>query len=182
MSRRTSKSPGKNRRLRSFPPVAPRDAGLLILGTMPGEESLRQRQYYAHPQNAFWHIMGELVGAPREMSYARRLARLRRSRVALWDVAASCRREGSMDQDIEEHTLSANDLQALFRRCPQIRAVFFNGHHAARLFRRFVLPGLAAHLQRLHMETLPSTSPANARLSRAAKLRRWRRISRWLAE
>jgi hypoxanthine-DNA glycosylase len=168
------------KRLKSFAPVDPPDARVLILGTMPGVESLRQQQYYGHPQNAFWHIAGDLFGAGRDLPYTKRLDRLRKSKVALWDVIARCHREGSMDQDIEEDTLEPNNFQGLFKRCPRIRAVFFNGTNAARLYRRFVLPGLPQRYAQLHMETLPSSSPANARLTRGQKRAKWRRVLSWL--
>lgn len=171
----------RNKFLRSFSPVARRDARVLILGTMPGEESLRQRRYYAHRQNAFWFIMGELFGARRELPYRQRLARLRAHRIALWDVVAQCQRAGSMDGDIDERSLRPNNMRSLFRRCSRIRTIVFNGHNAARLYRRWVLPHLPARFRALPTVTLPSTSPAAARLSRSAKLKRWRAILRELA-
>ena len=155
--------------LHTFGPVADRRSRVLILGTMPGVASLAARQYYAHPRNVFWDIMGDLFGAGRDLPYRRRLAVLRRAGVALWDVVAECERPGSLDAAIRHER--ANDLAGLLRRCPRIEAVLFNGQPAARLFRRHVrdLP------RPLRLLILPSTSPAHAARSRAQKRRAWRR-------
>ena len=157
-------------RIRSFPPVADTNANVLILGSMPGNESLRQNQYYAHPQNDFWKIMGDLVGATPQLPYAQRLAALKSSGIALWDVLASCVREGSLDADIRAE--AANDFTVFFARHPHITQVFFNGGKAEQCFRKFVqgkqvLPPLALH-------RLPSTSPAHAGMRYADKLQAWR--------
>ena len=73
----------------SFPPIATSTARILILGTMPGEESLAQQEYYANPRNQFWRIMQELFGVPISAPYAERIARLQENRIALWDVLPS---------------------------------------------------------------------------------------------
>ena len=153
------------------------DARILILGSMPGEESLRQRQYYAHPKNAFWAIMGRLFGAGRDLPYRRRLARLAAAKVALWDVAGECVRPGSLDSDIEHRSVVPNDFQMLFKRCPHIRAVFFNGKKSTELFHKLVRPNLK-NSDCLVFFVLPSTSPAMASLSLGEKIRRWKAVSR----
>jgi hypoxanthine-DNA glycosylase len=153
-----------------FPPVANADATVLILGSMPGKESLRQNQYYAHPQNAFWKIMGELIGAHPGLPYAQRLAILKSSGIALWDVLASCEREGSLDADIRAE--AANDFTAFFARHPHISKVCFNGSKAEQSFRKFVLNKQA--LPQLELQRLPSTSPAHAGMRYANKLQAWR--------
>jgi len=157
--------------IKSFPFSADRNARVLILGSMPGVESLKQQQYYAHPRNLFWEIMGELFGASRELPYEKRLAVLRKNGVALWDVAHTCRRKGSLDSNMTE--VKANDFAALFTVAPQIHKVFFNGQTAAALFRKLVLPSLDRELKLI---TLPSTSPANAAISAAKKKAAWRKI------
>lgn len=91
---------------------------------MPGKESLKQQEYYAHPQNSFWYIMGELFNAGRDLPYPERLKRLRDNGVALWDVAGQCIREGSLDSSIIHASVVANDFVALYERCPDIRHVF----------------------------------------------------------
>ena len=159
---------------RSFPALATPGAGILILGSMPGQASLAAQQYYAHPRNAFWPIMGELFGAAPHLPYALRVAALARARVAVWDVLEACVRPGSLDADISADGLVANDFAGFFHRNPGISRVYFNGVKAAQLFSRFALPTLAGH--QLAQHTLPSTSPAHARLTFAAKCDAWRVI------
>lgn len=158
--------------IRSFRPIAAKTARVLILGSMPGVESLRAAQYYAHPRNAFWRIMGDLVGAVPDLPYAARTRKLRQAGVALWDVLAACAREGSLDAAIDEHSIIANDLVSFLARHPGITHVYFNGATAERCFRLHVQPALEAGALKLHR--LPSTSPAHAARSYAEKLRAWR--------
>ncbi|HET7370867.1 MAG TPA: DNA-deoxyinosine glycosylase [Gammaproteobacteria bacterium] len=158
----------------SFDCSANTRARILILGSMPGVESLHRQQYYAHPRNSFWPIMGALFGAGRDLPYGRRLARLRRHGVALWDVARRCHRPGSLDSSIAKESVEPHDFAALFAYSPRIGSVFFNGKTAAALYERLVLPTLPARLDSLRYHVLPSTSPANAMLSRERKLEQWR--------
>ena len=155
-----------------FPPVVAPGARVLILGSMPGEASLRAGEYYAHPRNAFWPIMGTLVGAGPELAYSVRLRTLTAARVALWDVLRSCARSGSLDSAIRDE--QANDFAAFLDAHPGIASVFFNGAKAEQAFLRHVLPGLGEAAPSLYR--LPSTSPANAGTRFAQKLERWRVI------
>lgn len=159
-------------RARSFAPVVAEDANILILGSMPGAASLAAGQYYAHPHNQFWRILGELCGAGPQLPYAARLERLRASGLALWDVLASCVRAGSLDSAIEHHSALANDIPQLLRAAPGIRRICCNGATAYHGLRRY----FGSELDALGVETLrlPSTSPANAALSYARKLAAWR--------
>jgi hypoxanthine-DNA glycosylase len=138
---------------------------------MPGRESLRQRQYYAHPRNAFWPIMAAITGVPAGAPYAERTAALAAAGIAVWDVLRCCERPGSLDSNIDPATARANDFQRFFRRQPGIRTVCFNGAMAERLFRRHITApdGPTA----MHYVRLPGTSPAHAALSLAAKRRAW---------
>lgn len=158
--------------IRSFPPVADADAEVLILGSMPGKESLRAGQYYAHPRNAFWRIMGELIGASPELPYQQRLDILKAHRIALWDVLESCVRSSSLDSHITQDT--ANDVAAFLLQYPSITRVFFNGAKAEQCFRKHVQDSLAT--APLRYCRLPSTSPAHAGMSYAEKLKAWRVI------
>lgn len=157
----------------SFPPVAAPDARLLILGSVPGRESLRQRQYYAHPRNAFWAIIAEILGAAPGLAYAERLKMLTASGIALWDVIGSCRRTTSLDSDIERQSIEANDFIDFFASHRRIATVCFNGGAAESAFKRHVLPGLDLQRQPLTFHRLPSTSPAHAGMPYAVKLARW---------
>jgi TDG/mug DNA glycosylase family protein len=158
--------------IHSFAPVSKADARVLILGSMPGRESLRQSQYYAHPSNAFWKIMGELIGAHPSLPYADRLSFLKSSGIALWDVLGSCERQGSLDAAIRKET--ANDFATFFVTHPQVTHVFFNGAKAEQCFRKFVLGKQA--LPPLTLQRLPSTSPAHAGMRYADKLQAWRAV------
>jgi len=143
---------------------------VLVLGSMPGAASLLAGQYYAHRQNRFWPFMGVLVGAHPVLPYAQRLQRLGSAGIAVWDVIANCRREGSLDSAIRDETV--NDFDLFLARHPGVATVLFNGAKAETTFVRRVLPTLAgAELRRLR---LPSTSPANASQTDAAKLAAWR--------
>jgi hypoxanthine-DNA glycosylase len=160
-------------RVQSFAPIADARARVLILGSMPGKASLAATEYYAYPQNLFWRILGEITGADAALPYAARVRALKSSGIALWDVLASCVREGSLDSAIDDATLRVNDFAAFFRAHPRIEQVFFNGAKAEACYRRHVLPLLAGTSGPSLFRRLPSTSPANASLSHAHKQRAW---------
>jgi double-stranded uracil-DNA glycosylase len=159
----------------SFPPIANRAARVLVLGSMPGAASLLANRYYAHPHNAFWPIMGELFGAGPALAYEKRMLRLKRAGLALWDVMASCVREGSLDSAIDEASIVPNDFAGFFDAHPGVTHVFFNGAKAENCFSRYVRPHLAQ--RGLTFTRLPSTSPAHASLSLQKKIRAWRAVA-----
>lgn len=161
---------------RCFPPIARPDAHTLILGSLPGRKSLEAQQYYAHPQNAFWKLMARIFDLDPALSYSERTRALEREGIALWDVFAAAERPGSLDSDIVQATAEANDFRDFFRAHPQIRRVFFNGRKSEEIFRKRVLPRIAAEFPQLEFAGLPSTSPAHAGMSFADKLARWRAI------
>jgi len=160
-----------------FPPIADTGARVLILGSLPGQESLRQRQYYAHRNNAFWKIMGRLLGAYPESPYPERTRRLIECRIAVWDVCAVAERPGSLDAAIVDSSVVPNDFCAFFKAHPNVGLIGFNGAKAADLYRRLVFPGLPDRLGAIRREVLPSTSPANAAMPFEDKLVRWSAIS-----
>ncbi len=140
---------------------------------MPGAASLAARQYYAHPRNAFWPIMGCLTGSGPGMPYQERTIKLAQAGVSLWDVLATCQREGSLDTAIRD--AQPNDFHSLFQACPHLTHVFFNGRKAEQLFVRDVRPGLEKNLpsRSLIYMGLPSTSPAHAGRTFEEKCRAW---------
>ena len=153
-----------------FPPVARPDSRILILGSLPGERSIAEHEYYAHPQNGFWRIMQAIFGI--DGDYADRCRELAEHRVALWDVLHSSVRPGSMDADIRLASATPNDFGEFFATHTRIRLIAFNGKKAEQLFARFVDPlGVADTIRRVG---LPSTSPAYASMSFSGKLAAWR--------
>ena len=171
----SSRKPGVLR-VRSFPPIENARARVLILGSMPGGASLRAGQYYAHPQNLFWRIMGDLLGIEPGLTYAAGVSLLKSNGIALWDVLESCAREGSLDSAIEEATIVVNDFASFYPTHPRIARVFFNGAKAEASYRRYVLGARCAVLPALRYARLPSTSPAHAALSFEQKRDAWKAV------
>ena len=163
-------------RVQSFPPIVSPQSKLLILGSMPGEASLKAGQYYAHPRNAFWHIMGELFDAGPSLPYQERVAILQSIGVALWDSLQACIRRGSLDASIKEEV--ANDFPALFAKYPNITHVFFNGSKAERSFLRHTT---TLSEDRHVFARLPSTSPAHAAMRLEAKVQAWSVVKKVLS-
>lgn len=148
---------------------------MLVLGTLPGEESLRQVRYYAHPRNLFWPIIHALFGAEPSPIYEERLAFVIERRIALWDVCAQAERRASLDTEIKRET--PNAIDDLLDANPGIRTLGFNGGTARRLHDRHFArrPGITY----LH---LPSTSPAHASRSFAEKLALWQALKEAIAD
>ncbi|NNC71323.1 MAG: DNA-deoxyinosine glycosylase [Sphingomonadaceae bacterium] len=159
------------RRKASFPPIADTSTRIVILGSLPGEESLRQRQYYAHPQNRFWELVGGAIGIElRALDYDNRLATLLECGIGLWDVIADARRTGSLDSAIREE--ASNDLAAFVATLPALAAIAFNGKKAAAIGRK----KLGAAGDKYRLIDLPSSSPAYAAMPFVEKQRLWSAI------
>lgn len=169
-------------RLQSFAPTCSENTEggdkprVLILGTMPGKMSLAQHQYYAHPQNAFWRIIGELLHIDVQADYATRIQQLAEKHIALWDVLKFCVRESSLDTDIERDSEVPNAIVQLLKTHKTIQRICFNGGKAAQLYRRHILPQLPENFREIEYCALPSTSPAHAGMRYAEKLKAWRVI------
>jgi TDG/mug DNA glycosylase family protein len=156
-----------------FPPLARADARILILGSMPGIASVKLNQYYGHPRNAFWRILGEVAGFDPAAPYEARIQLIQNAQLAVWDVLARCIRKGSLDSAIEQQGIIPNGFPNFFDTHAGIKRVCFNGAHSATLFRRYVLPSLD-NPDKYEWRTLPSTSPAHAAMSFENKLAIWR--------
>jgi hypoxanthine-DNA glycosylase len=153
-----------------FKAVSRKNAQVLILGTLPGVESLKQHQYYAKRQNSFWKIMGELVGAFPDLPYEDRLACLTENNIALWDVCKAAERKGSLDSDIQFPR--PNNFDSFFTAHQDIALICFNGQPARKMFCRYVQPDVSG--RNFDLCVLPSTSPAYAGMRYEQKLSRWR--------
>jgi hypoxanthine-DNA glycosylase len=158
---------------RCFPPVVDSGTLLLVLGSLPGEESLARGQYYANPRNHFWRLIGAVAGLELvPLGYEARLAALLAAGVGLWDMVGSATRRGSLDGAIRDP--DANDLAALAARLPRLRAVGFNGGKSASLG----VPQLAGRPD-LALIPLPSSSPAYTRPFEE-KLAEWMKLAPFL--
>jgi hypoxanthine-DNA glycosylase len=161
-------------RKRAFAPVVDANTRLLILGSLPGDASLRAGQYYGHPQNAFWRLIGGVIGRDlAALAYDERLTALKAAGVGLWDVIASAERPGSLDAAIRQP--EAADLRGLVAMLPGLRAVAFNGGTAARLGR-----AVLADAHGVALIDLPSSSPAHTRPF-DQKASAWAGLADWLA-
>ena len=149
----------------SFDPVYAPDAGVLIVGSMPGVKSLEDAQYYAHPRNAFWPILFEIFGQEPSGDYEIRKSLIREKHLALWDAASMCEREGSLDSNMK--AVQFNDFASLYAVCPGIHTVLCNGATAHSLFMK------SGHAEGKAVVRLPSTSPAYT-MAYAKKLAAWR--------
>ena len=157
--------------VRGFPPILGPEPQVLILGSAPSVASLAAGQYYGHPRNAFWWIMGQLYWADQSLNYEQRCQRLIERGIAVWDVLASCERPGSLDSAIITGSEVCNDIPGLLQEQPQIRYLLLNGGKAQQSFRRYLRPQMQAPLPTIL--DLPSTSPANAGMRPEEKLKRW---------
>ena len=159
-----------------FPPVVRRDTRLLVLGSLPGAVSLAHRQYYAHPQNLFWRLMGRVIDRDlAALDYESRLQALLDAGVGLWDTVAAATRQGSLDADIRLH--AASDLAALAETLPELRAVAFNGSTSARIGRQQL-----AGVDGIDLVDLPSSSPAHASRGFEEKLETWLNLRAYLRQ
>ena len=163
--------------IQSFPPIANEKSILLILGTMPGEESIRKQEYYGNPKNLFWDILYRILQPEWDFyktvhdseSYQSRLQLLEENKIALWDNLKYCDRIGSLDKNIRNHV--KNDFASFFREYPNIRKVICNGELAYKYFKES--NQAICEKGDIIIRKVPSTSPANATNS-FAKLRDWK--------
>ena len=157
---------------KSFKPSIDNNSKILILGSMPGVKSLEEQQYYAHPQNRFWKVMASICNEPKmyEFAYDLKLKTLLNSNIALWDTIKSCKREGSLDSDIQNET--PNDIKGLLKNYPNIKTICLNGNKSYSAFKKY-FPDL---LEKYNCHKMPSTSPANARYSLDILIKEWSKV------
>jgi len=158
----------------AFRPVVGNKPVLLVLGSMPGNASLHEQQYYAHPRNAFWPIVCDVFDSEAH-DYTAKIALLKHQQIALWDVLKRCRRPGSLDADIQADSIVCNNFAAFLNKHNSIRRIAFNGKTAQRLFMQKVVPTLPPHAH-LEFNVMPSTSPAMASLNLTQKTQIWREV------
>lgn len=157
-----------------FPPVTRLDTRLLVLGSLPGVKSLEAGQYYAHPRNLFWRLMSEVIARDLvSLPYDMRLEAMLDAKIGLWDTVAAATRKGSLDADIRLH--EASDVARLAQKLPLLEAVAFNGAASARIGRQQL-----AFVSDIALVDLPSSSPAYASLSFAAKRDAWLALRAYL--
>ena len=155
--------------LTGLAPVIDPHIRILILGSFPGAASLAAQQYYAHPRNQFWRLVGALVGEDLySLPYAERLPRLLGHRIGLWDVLGACEREGSLDSAIRKP--AANDFERLHHLCPELETVGFNGQASGKFAAQFAENGYRTVV-------LPSSSPAHMAMTFEQKLEVWRQLN-----
>ena len=153
---------------RGLPPVTGPEPRILILGSFPSVLSLARGEYYGNPKNRFWTVMEELFAIPAALPYPERTQRLTQEKVALWDVVRGCTREGSADSRIRNPV--PNDIAGFVRTHPSLRLIVLNGSTAGHLYHRLTeTPAIPS-------VTLPSTSPANAAMPFAEKVRQWEMV------
>ncbi len=153
----------------SFPPVVDKHSKLLIVGSMPGKTSLREREYYAFKQNAFWRILFNLFDTDMILNYDAKIRFLHKHRIALWDSLQYCERKSSLDADIKNEI--PNDFAGLFKQYPDIKHIAFNGKSAERYYKKYI-----GYSSDITYYSLPSTSPANAGMRFEQKLEAWKVI------
>lgn len=154
--------------LSSFLPIIDMRSRVLILGSMPGVESLRLQQYYANPRNQFWKMLYETFDTQISQDYDERVLFIKSNKIAVWDVIGSCYRDGSLDSNIREE--KANDFSDLFKAYPEIKTVLFNGGKAYQTYKKWIGFGASSNLT---FHKLTSSSPANTKRYEE-KLRVWR--------
>ncbi len=157
----------------SFMPLVGKNAKVLILGSMPGERSLAENQYYAHPRNCFWFILSQLFGFDVDADYQTRANLVTKRGISIWDVLKTCRRDGSLDSAIKPASVIVNNIDLFLCENFNIKTIFFNGAKAEELYKKHILPSISGEFKKLNLIRLPSTSPAFAAMRPQEKLVEW---------
>ena len=157
---------------KSFNPSIDNDSKILILGSMPGVKSLEAHQYYAHPQNRFWKVMGAICNEPNltNFDYEIKLKTLLDKKIAIWDTIKSCKRDGSLDVNIQSEI--PNNIRKLLNEYPNIQTICLNGNKSYSAFKKY----FSDLLEKYSCYKMPSTSPANAKYSLDVLINEWAKI------
>lgn len=150
----------------SFEPIIDEKCRILILGTLPSEESMRKQERYGHKTNQFWRLLFALFDKPLPESYEEKTSILVENNIAIWDVLHSAEGKGSLDSNLKNE--KPNDFKTLFKEYPQIKYIFFTSTKASEFYKKYV----GFDDTRIYV-TLPSPSAANARMTFAQKLEKW---------
>ena len=156
----------------AFYPIVGESPKILILGSMPGQRSLEESRYYAHPQNAFWWIMTKILNVPETLGYEEKCECLRSADFALWDVLYDCQRPGSLDSNIARASEQPNNFVDFFENYNQINLIAFNGGAAMKIFIRHCSEAVLSN-SKIKCVQLPSSSAAHASMTRDEKLKIW---------
>ncbi|MDD4968962.1 MAG: DNA-deoxyinosine glycosylase [Paludibacter sp.] len=159
--------------IEGLPPIEDEACHLLILGTMPGVESLKQQAYYANPRNLFWKLLSGITGKQVPDNYEDKKAWLTKNKIALWDTCRTCIRNGSLDSNISEEM--PNDIRDFISSHPHLKAIGFNGKTSERLFRKYI-----ANIDTVNLISLPSSSPANASIKWEKKVEEWSKLKEFI--
>lgn len=167
--------PGSKNNIKGLAPIVDQQSEILILGTMPGVESLRKQAYYGNDRNLFWKLMTEVTGKEVPSEYEARKTFLLENKIALWDVCQTCFREGSLDSAISGET--PNEIISFLQKYPEIKAIALNGQTAEKLFAKYFsrIPGIEVF-------SMPSTSAANAGVKWETKVGEWGKIKKFLMD
>jgi len=169
-TKKVIKNKKKKKEIESFFPIVGKQSVVLILGTIPGKESLRLKEYYANSRNVFWKILSTLHNAEVETDYKSKTDFLKQNGISIWDVCQTAIRETSLDSDIKDEI--PNDLKDFIKSHPTIRIIAFNGQKAEKLYNKYF-----ERFKNITYLTLLSTSPANASYTYTEKLEDWNRIT-----
>ncbi|SMC09420.1 DNA-deoxyinosine glycosylase [Nitratiruptor tergarcus] len=148
-----------------FEPIIDKNSKVLILGSFPSIKSFENSFYYGHPQNQFWKILATLFDEKTPQTIEEKISFLKKHHIALWDMVRSCKRENSLDTSLKD--IEVNDIEKLLHQYPNIKAIFFTGKKAQKLFSKYF-----SHLS-IPTFYLPSPSPAYRKMILQQKVQAW---------
>lgn len=140
-----------------LPPIYEKDSEILILGSIPSVKSREVGFYYGHPQNRFWKILAILFNEKFPITTDEKITFLKKHKIALWDVLASCTITKSSDASIKN--IKTNDINDIIQRS-NIKVIFTTGKKAYDIYQKMIFPKT-----NIEARYLPSSSAANATYS-----------------